>query len=386
MNGVLERDSTGIDDMDDELGKTIEAAKVARSFLKFFDDPDLPLRLFHAIVELTIKTGSETSQLEYLEFNSIELSEYIINTFPTLKHFGPQDKAKRTEWITDQWNKPSKRLPEYETGLKEHAARMKLDHIPTLFKKESTGGRGNQTCYRLKYIQLSNKSTEPNTPDASPTTAASPQAYPHESLPTTTALPQVLTPDAETVIYTTTRANKLPPWARWLDRLEISGKTRFAFATFMTIGYALTWAWIIFSAWVFFRLWQDQTIELWQFRIFYPGMFVVLPIAAFCIPFFRLGIYKIIPSPFLFTLFQSVTHDLFLELSRADGRHRIDPDKPRSIRLVSYSARCPICNGFVSIDGGGWKYRGRLIGHCNESPREHVWSFDHVTLSGRRLH
>jgi hypothetical protein len=55
------------------------------------------------------------------------------------------------------------------------------------------------------------------------------------------------------------------------------------------------------------------------------------------------------------------------------------------ISAVHYTGACPLCGGKVEIESGGFRYFGRLIGRCRESPREHIFSFDHVTRSGRKL-
>lgn len=371
MSGVEEQDLPGLDATAGKLQRVLEVAAVARSFLNSFENPNLPLQLFHAIVELTIKLGEQGVPADKLEFDSIDLSDYMISHFHSSKRFDSQNKAKRTEWITDQWKKLSRQLPEFEQGLIQHAARMQHRFTPNPVKQESIGGRGNKTLYRLACLPISD--IDEVTHESSLT--------PHTKDPR-----EPVIPEAEHITYTVARAKKLPPWARWLDHLEISGRTKLVFACLMAPGYALTCAWAILAFLTLSRHWLNQPIQPWQVMAFYPGIWIILPIVIFGMPFWRLSTHKIIPSPFLVTLFQSVTEDLFLELSRTDGCHRIDPDKPRSIRLVSYSARCPVCNGLVSIEGGGWKYPGRLIGRCYESPREHVWSFDHVTLSGRRLH
>lgn len=56
----------------------------------------------------------------------------------------------------------------------------------------------------------------------------------------------------------------------------------------------------------------------------------------------------------------------------------------RYIRLVRYSAVCPICAGTVELRyGHGTNYR-RLFGCCTEVPAEHVFTFDRITRVGQR--
>ncbi len=60
-----------------------------------------------------------------------------------------------------------------------------------------------------------------------------------------------------------------------------------------------------------------------------------------------------------------------------DGGHRY-------MRLVRYSAVCPICAGDIELRyGHGANYR-RLFGCCTEVPTEHVFTFDRVTKTGYR--
>ncbi|WAR45958.1 polysulfide reductase NrfD family protein [Methylomonas rapida] len=66
-----------------------------------------------------------------------------------------------------------------------------------------------------------------------------------------------------------------------------------------------------------------------------------------------------------------------LELLR-DGNLRV-------IRLVRYSAPCPICGATINLEKGEPDFRRRLVGRCYESPREHVFSFDRITRRGLLL-
>lgn len=56
-----------------------------------------------------------------------------------------------------------------------------------------------------------------------------------------------------------------------------------------------------------------------------------------------------------------------------------------SVQLHRYVSDCPICNGKVRLSDGGSSYPARLVGRCVDSPREHVYSFDRVTLEGSPL-
>ncbi|UUZ64075.1 hypothetical protein LP417_01895 [Polaromonas sp. P1-6] len=56
----------------------------------------------------------------------------------------------------------------------------------------------------------------------------------------------------------------------------------------------------------------------------------------------------------------------------------------RYVRLVRYSAVCPVCAGNIELRYGyGPSYR-RIFGCCTEVPTEHVFTFDRVTRRGQR--
>lgn len=98
---------------------------------------------------------------------------------------------------------------------------------------------------------------------------------------------------------------------------------------------------------------------------------------------FRLVANRIALAPLLLQPFGARYNDYLLEL-------RPDPETERNtLHLVRYVANCPICAekgcDTVRIESGRLEFFGRLVGRCNRSPNEHVFSFDHVTRHGRFL-
>ena len=81
---------------------------------------------------------------------------------------------------------------------------------------------------------------------------------------------------------------------------------------------------------------------------------------------------QITPLPYIF---QNIDTDSLLE-------RRQDSDGDRRLYLVRYAGTCPICGGKVRAVGGGKEFHHRIVGRCDNSPREHLYSFDHVTRSG----
>lgn len=76
---------------------------------------------------------------------------------------------------------------------------------------------------------------------------------------------------------------------------------------------------------------------------------------------------------------QSLNDDRLLE-------HRHPPRfKDKSVKAVHYTATCPRCKGKVFAKSGGLSFWGRIVGRCENSPIEHIYSFDHVTRKGKAL-
>jgi len=53
--------------------------------------------------------------------------------------------------------------------------------------------------------------------------------------------------------------------------------------------------------------------------------------------------------------------------------------------MATYTATYPRCDARVFVFSGGKEFVGRLIGRCKQSPREHVYSFDHFVRTGKPL-
>lgn len=71
------------------------------------------------------------------------------------------------------------------------------------------------------------------------------------------------------------------------------------------------------------------------------------------------------------------------------GRRKGDPSYNRSSRpfrqMVRWEAECPICGSVVELKNDSQVAKNELVGCCVESPDEHSFTFDRVTLEGRPL-
>jgi hypothetical protein len=55
------------------------------------------------------------------------------------------------------------------------------------------------------------------------------------------------------------------------------------------------------------------------------------------------------------------------------------------IRLVRYTAVCPICAGTIELRYAQGANTRRIVGCCDEAPHDHVYSFDRVSREGKHL-
>lgn len=70
-----------------------------------------------------------------------------------------------------------------------------------------------------------------------------------------------------------------------------------------------------------------------------------------------------------------------VEINRAKN-----PDETSTILVQRYTATCTICGWMVKLDQGDPDFPRRIVGRCEENPREHVFSFDRSSRHGIQLH
>lgn len=80
----------------------------------------------------------------------------------------------------------------------------------------------------------------------------------------------------------------------------------------------------------------------------------------------------------------------YLAISQLHGQLRAMHHSDRKVggrvfSVVRHWGICPVCSADVDLDEGGSAYPDRLVGRCHDSPSEHVFSFDPVTLSGSMI-
>ena len=69
-----------------------------------------------------------------------------------------------------------------------------------------------------------------------------------------------------------------------------------------------------------------------------------------------------------------------VEINRSKNTH-----EPSTILVLRYTSTCPICGWMVKLDRGEPDFPRRIVGRCEEHPREHVFSFDRTSKLGELL-
>ncbi|NOS97994.1 MAG: hypothetical protein HOP25_05930 [Methylotenera sp.] len=251
--------------------------------------------------------------------------------------------------ISTQWNKLiDKILPEREEGFEIFAREHGLAYYAWLDKLEG-GGSGNQALYFIvaKEVRTVAKAS-----------------FPKADI---TYIPTV---------------NVSPSWwAKWLfneNNLAVGWRKK------IYVFYPMIP--IVLSLLFFLAIWlvsvdkktpisaQDVTSFTFMLAMFFYCKFILKN-------WLRLVEDRIVMAPD--NLLSSTERDVSLELvsSRDEGNE----NKTKVLRLVKYASQCPICQAEILLDKGEPDFPRRIVGRCKESPREHVYSFDRITLTGNKL-
>lgn len=97
--------------------------------------------------------------------------------------------------------------------------------------------------------------------------------------------------------------------------------------------------------------------------------------------------WYVVVRPWVLLLDDRIVLDINFLTSLMEEPTQLDmakDDKHRYIRLVRYSATCPVCAGNIELRYGTGQNKRRIFGCCSEVPQEHVFTFDRVTKVGQR--
>ena len=130
-----------------------------------------------------------------------------------------------------------------------------------------------------------------------------------------------------------------------------------------------------FLTWLLFQFWMSQLpirlIIQWTVLIAVIGGMVTW----FVWPLYRLIDQKIVMAPAILQMTSRFFHVLVI---RREGEQKV-------IRMLRFTAMCPLCGGLVEVQEGERGLRGRYVGACDRNPVEHLFTFDHVLRTGQRV-
>ena len=81
-----------------------------------------------------------------------------------------------------------------------------------------------------------------------------------------------------------------------------------------------------------------------------------------------------------------IASDFMLATNQLHGQLQLIRNKELKrtgrLSLVRYHSTCAVCAGRVELDDGGREFPERIIGRCQDSPAEHIYSFEPVSRMG----
>lgn len=331
LNGV----QTGLDDS--------QLIEILRKYAEGWREHDrLDVLLLRAICQLSL----EQPQQSGVGFASSEIVDMVgkLRASPWV-----DDPNAMSDAVRKHWNKLLDTWMGKEVGIHQRFADEGAHRIPVLRKNEG-GGTGRPSRYRIEWLDLGEVGADQLPPESN-------------ALPSVNHGLKYVCEDLDNPGFLAglfVQGYRLMGWRRWVMLLVIFTPMLFIFLVLAVIFIGLS---------------AEHDMEQ-LFRtlivILVFGWITVTTVG----PLLNVVTRKIVLAPWWM---QSDYDDRLLEL-HYPPRH---PHK--SIKAVKYSAKCPVCGGAVSVQAGGLEFWGRLIGRCEHAPKEHIYSFDHVTRRGRSL-
>jgi hypothetical protein len=265
--------------------------------------------------------------------------------------------ADPKKWI--DWPGSLKKYCETREGqIVEFARKRGLPHYPKPERKSTKGGPGKLTTFYIKAERV-------------------PEVMEDDSAIDEDRVDNSIAAELKANYQMTELGEVQPSWiVRWLFR---NGQIELRrWHVWVVLGWLLTIGGlavlIAYGGWLSLSVPRSVTTRD-----------LTLLISVFVIPY---GAWVTIIKPWILLFDDRIVlaHELFIKIHEQSAQFELLRDGDlRVVRLVRYSAACPICGATVYLEKGEPDYRRRLVGRCYESPREHVFSFDRITRCGRLL-
>jgi len=320
----------------DELEKTCQCVK--NYFIEISATDRKSVEIFLALLDLTTAYIRSGAKEEDMIFTADEICNESAN--PKTDYQAAKDFVSRHKKEFDKF---------IESKIEEISHFCSLNGVkflPTINNTDSSGGR--RTYFYIGLVPMAAKIN-------------------HEvGLKNTTLAKQL--PVA--IEYTVPQLPKPPTWAKPLLNLEVSGWKLYFYVGLPMLGVVFAYLLMIWNVYFISSL-SVMAAVLFVFIV--PSLYLLLQ------PFYEAMNNRIAIAPAWLLSFK--VHNAQIRAKK------IEKQKPggrsyRALQIVIHKATCPICNSEIDIEQGKREFKGRLIGVCTESPREHIFSFDHVTKKG----
>jgi hypothetical protein len=337
-----------VQNQESKVDQLKKSAELVHAFYDETTDPkrkNLPMTVFRALAALTLERAEDGVALEDVRFNPKELREKTLGI-----GFLNKSKQDDSEWVRDNWHNLEEEIEERKSHLQDLSKRMGKDFYPWIGKEKSSGGQGKFSYYYLIAKPFNQQDIEETIQYPCPEGGLH---YVQESLINT------------------------PRWAQWINGFTLQSWRKYAY---ILPGIVILLAILAYICLVLFLgIYTEISTVKWLTSL----------IAAFGLgglvmssPLYRVTSNRIVmASEWMMPLKET---NVQLELKKTGVDPKTD-NAIRELRLMVYSAKCPVCNGRVEVQNGGLQFPFRLVGRCIESPREHIFSFDHITRIGKPL-
>ena len=236
----------------------------------------------------------------------------------------------------------------------EHQSFKEIGYIPIVRKNQTKGGKGHERSYWLDIEKYEKNTVETVQIDSN-------------------------TDDDEVVYHRaspdTIKVSLLYKWLFPKGEMRNRSLRGLALIT-IVFGWLIFWVlYLIVVALITVKVGENFTS--WNiFFLFVVGLFSLTMWQAWFKPIFDLPEHRVIKAPLTFISISEL--DVEIEMYRDQYKNQIT-------RFTRFVGTCPICTADVVLRKGKPDFSVPLVGRCVESPFAHVYSFDRVTMKGRKI-
>ncbi|MFT5852620.1 MAG: hypothetical protein ACI87J_002598 [Colwellia sp.] len=321
----------------DELIRTCDC--LMEYFVKTGVTERRPIEIFRALVEKSVLFIKDEALAEQLIFDANEICEQA--------RYPKDDYSDAKEFVVRNRKAFDKLIEENVKEITHFCSLNDVKYLPTIKNTDSKGG--HKIYFYIGLVPISD-------------------TIKHE-LKLSTEVKQ----GDVSIEYTVPQLPQAPTWAKFLLNFKVQGWKFYSYVSLPMIAVVIIYLSFLLN------LFSLSTTNI---AIFIAIIFSVLCSFLILKPFYSAMKNRISIAP-NWLLKLNVTS---AQIRAVKTKHKRENGKYiRALQFVVYKADCPICGSEVIIEKGKYAHKGRLVGVCDESPREHVFSFDHVTKKGKLI-